>query len=93
MARAIPEGHRIEHRERERGLAEVKEDRLREALLAERGQCDGIGEVDRIDGADGEEKASLRRAVERQPAGECPGNEHEWNRDEAGRKWNLPGRR
>ncbi len=90
---AMPHGQRIERREGECGLAEVEENRLGEALIAECRQRDGIGEVHGVDAADGKEKSALRRAGETQHSRERPGEEHQRERDEAGSQRQLPGRR
>ena len=73
----MPCGQRVERREGEHGLAEVEENRLRESLVAERRERHGIGEVDGVDAADGEQKSALRRAGEVQQSGERPGGKHQ----------------
>ncbi len=71
-SRAVPDGEAVDQRERERGLAQVKQYRLPQAFFAEGGKRDRVGKVDAVDAAGRDQKTALRGATEPQQSGDQP---------------------
>ena len=86
----MPYRDSVQDGERERGLAEIEEDRARQSLFTERGQDDGVSKVHGVDTARGDQKAALCWTGQMQQSSQLPGEEEYRHCHQTSGQWKLP---